>query len=133
MVSRHQRLPWFTGLGAGARLAALDTLPESNDERFAPVGDEHLPGAFAAPVPSACSCSGQERPNLSHRTYCTLDLRAVRYERSVSSIMVRPNRDRLFVAFLRGRFRRIGFTVEDSKKVIEVLKARGLLHVTPSA
>lgn len=44
----------------------------------------------------------------------------------------RPNRDRIFVAFLRGCFRRIGFTVEDSKKVTEVLKERGLLHETPS-
>ena len=45
----------------------------------------------------------------------------------------RPKRDRLFLVILRGRFRRIGFTVEDSKKVIEVLEERGLLHETPSA
>jgi serine/threonine protein kinase len=40
----------------------------------------------------------------------------------------RPSRDTIFIAFLHGRFRRIGFTVEDSKKVTEVLKERGLLH-----
>jgi hypothetical protein len=45
----------------------------------------------------------------------------------------RLNRDKIFVAFLRGCFLRIGFTVEDSKKVIKVLKERGLLHETPLA
>jgi serine/threonine protein kinase len=40
----------------------------------------------------------------------------------------RPSRDTIFIAFLRGRFRRIGFTVEDSKKVAGVLKERGLFH-----
>ena len=47
--------------------------------------------------------------------------------------MERPKRDRIFVAFLRGRFRRIGFTVEDSQKATEVLKERGLLHEATSA
>jgi hypothetical protein len=42
----------------------------------------------------------------------------------------RPNRDTIFVASLRGRYCRIGFTVEDSKKVIEVLNERGLLQET---
>lgn len=45
----------------------------------------------------------------------------------------RPIRDVIFVAYLHSRFRRIGFTVEDSKKVTEVLKARGLLQDPPSA
>jgi hypothetical protein len=45
----------------------------------------------------------------------------------------RPNRDRIFVASLRDSSRRIGFTVEDSQKVMSVLKERGLLHDTPSA
>lgn len=40
----------------------------------------------------------------------------------------RPSRDRIFVAHLRGSYRRIGFTVEHSDEVIEVLKERGLLH-----
>jgi hypothetical protein len=44
----------------------------------------------------------------------------------------RPNRDTIFVASLRGASQRIGFTVEDSQKVAEVLKERGLLYV-PSA
>lgn len=39
----------------------------------------------------------------------------------------RPARDRIFVASLRGSSRRIGFTVEDSAKVEDVLKQRGLL------
>jgi hypothetical protein len=43
----------------------------------------------------------------------------------------RPKRDMIFIAFLRGRFRRIGFTVEDSAKVIEILRERGLLSETP--
>jgi hypothetical protein len=41
---------------------------------------------------------------------------------------VRPTRDRIFVMFLRGRVRRIGFTVEHSEQVIAILKRRGLLH-----
>ena len=45
----------------------------------------------------------------------------------------RPSRDRIFITFLRGRFRRIGFTVEHSEEVAEVLKERGLLHATLSA
>ena len=44
----------------------------------------------------------------------------------------RPSRDRIFMAFLRGRSRRIGFTVEDSQKVTGVLKEQGLLHEAPS-
>jgi hypothetical protein len=42
----------------------------------------------------------------------------------------RPSRDAIFVAFLRGCFVRIGFTVEDSKKAIKVFEERGLLHAT---
>ena len=44
----------------------------------------------------------------------------------------RPSRDRIFVAFLRDSFRRIGFTVEDSQKVISILQERGLLRGTPA-
>jgi hypothetical protein len=45
----------------------------------------------------------------------------------------RPSRDRIFIASLRDSSRRIGFTVEDSKKVTSVLKERGLLHEPQSA
>ena len=44
----------------------------------------------------------------------------------------RPTRDKIFVAFLRGSWGRIGFTVEDSRKVAGVLRERGLLHEVPS-
>ena len=37
----------------------------------------------------------------------------------------RPSRDRIFILLLRGRFNRIGFTVEDSPRVIEIMKERG--------
>jgi hypothetical protein len=40
----------------------------------------------------------------------------------------RPSRDRIFVAQLRGRFRRIGFTVEDSQRVLNLLSERGLVR-----
>jgi hypothetical protein len=40
----------------------------------------------------------------------------------------RPNRDTIFVAFLRSQFIRIGFTVENSKKVTEILKKLGLMR-----
>ena len=43
----------------------------------------------------------------------------------------RPNRDAIFVAILRGRYRRIGFTVEHSKEAAEVFKRRGLLQEAP--
>lgn len=39
----------------------------------------------------------------------------------------RPSRDAIFVAFLRGCFVRVGFTVERSKEFIRVLKERSLL------
>jgi hypothetical protein len=42
----------------------------------------------------------------------------------------RPSRDRIFIAYLRGSYLRIGFTVEHSQKVIEILKKRGLLQET---
>lgn len=45
----------------------------------------------------------------------------------------RPSRDAIFVAFLRGCFVRIGFTVERSKEVMEVFRQRGLLNAIPSA
>jgi hypothetical protein len=39
----------------------------------------------------------------------------------------RPSRDRIFMASLRGKYWRIGFTVEDSQKVTGILRERGLL------
>lgn len=45
----------------------------------------------------------------------------------------RPSRDAIFVAFLQGRVVRIGFTVQRSKEVAEVLRQRGLLQRAPSA
>ena len=54
----------------------------------------------------------------------------------------RPSRDRIFVAFLRGRGERIAFhfrlqsisfTVEDSKRVEEILRQKGLLNDKSSA
>jgi hypothetical protein len=40
----------------------------------------------------------------------------------------RPSRDAIFVAFLRGCFIRIGFTVERSKEAADIFTQRGLLH-----
>ena len=40
----------------------------------------------------------------------------------------RPSRDRIFIMFLRNRYWRIGFTVEHSQQVTEILKGRGLLQ-----
>ena len=45
----------------------------------------------------------------------------------------RPSRDAIFVAFLRGCFVRVGFTVEHSKEFIQVLKERALLHGAATA
>ena len=45
----------------------------------------------------------------------------------------RPSRDAIFVAFLRGCFMRIGFTVERSREAVEVFKERGLLQAGPPA
>jgi hypothetical protein len=45
----------------------------------------------------------------------------------------RPSRDKIFVASLRGSWGRIGFTVEDSRKVATVFRDRGLMHETASA
>jgi len=45
----------------------------------------------------------------------------------------RPSRDRIFVAALRDSYWHIGFTVEDSQKVIGVLKEHGFLHDTATA
>ncbi len=42
----------------------------------------------------------------------------------------RPNRDRIFIMFLKNRYWRIGFTVEHSQEVTEILKERGLLRET---
>lgn len=39
----------------------------------------------------------------------------------------RPTRDRLFIVHLHNRWRRIGFTVEDSHRLIDVLKDRNIL------
>lgn len=38
----------------------------------------------------------------------------------------RPHRDCIFLLHLRGRWRRIGFTAEDSGSVIRVLRERGV-------
>ena len=38
----------------------------------------------------------------------------------------RPRRDRIFVATIRGRRTKIGFTVEDSARVIALLRSRGI-------
>lgn len=45
----------------------------------------------------------------------------------------RASRDRIFLAVLRGKFRRIGFTVENSARVTELLAGRGLLREPPPA
>jgi hypothetical protein len=54
----------------------------------------------------------------------------------------RPSRDKIFVAFLRGqgdriafnyRLRSISFTVEDSKRVAQILRQKGLLNDKSSA
>jgi hypothetical protein len=42
----------------------------------------------------------------------------------------RPVRDQIFFANLRSSSRRIGFTVEDSPKVMDILKERGLLDAS---
>jgi hypothetical protein len=39
----------------------------------------------------------------------------------------RPWRDTIFVACLRGRVFRVGFTVEDSQRVQDILRERGLV------
>jgi hypothetical protein len=41
----------------------------------------------------------------------------------------RPLRDKIFLVTLRGRWRRVGFTVEDSRRVEGLLKENGLLTV----
>ncbi|MBI3876131.1 MAG: hypothetical protein HY300_09290 [Verrucomicrobia bacterium] len=54
----------------------------------------------------------------------------------------RPSRDKIFVAFLKGReerilfsfrLRSISFTVEDSKRVAQILRQKGLLNDKSSA
>jgi len=40
----------------------------------------------------------------------------------------RPTRDRIFVATIRGAWRRIGFTVEDSSRFAAILSEKGLLR-----
>jgi len=40
----------------------------------------------------------------------------------------RPSRDRIFIATLHDSHRRIGFTVEDSQTVTNILRERGLLR-----
>ena len=45
----------------------------------------------------------------------------------------RPSRDRIFIIYLRDSIRRIGFTAEDSAKVVAIFKERGLLHETALA
>jgi hypothetical protein len=45
----------------------------------------------------------------------------------------RRSRDKIFVAFLRGSWGRIGFTVEDSRTVAGIFRERGILHETALA
>lgn len=40
----------------------------------------------------------------------------------------RPRRDKIFILYLANKRRRIGFTVEDSEKVENILKDKGLLQ-----
>lgn len=42
----------------------------------------------------------------------------------------RPSRDRIFFVSFPNRRRRIGFTVEDSRRVANILRDKGLLHQT---
>ena len=42
----------------------------------------------------------------------------------------RPKRDKIFFAFLKGKRRIIGFTVLDSKKVMEIFLEQGLFRPT---
>lgn len=42
----------------------------------------------------------------------------------------RPGRDRIFIISFPGRRRRIGFTAEDSQKVMNILNEKGLLLQT---
>lgn len=44
----------------------------------------------------------------------------------------RPSRDKIFVAHLRGRIIRVGFTVEHSEPVMAFLRERGLLVANAS-
>jgi hypothetical protein len=45
----------------------------------------------------------------------------------------RPSRDAIFLIELAGSRSRIGFTVEDSARVVEILRERGLLHGDPAS
>ena len=40
----------------------------------------------------------------------------------------RPSRDKIFIIILSNKRRRIGFTVEDSDKIITIFKAKGLIE-----
>ena len=87
-------------------------------------GDKHVPLSQIESI--------QVRPpslfNGSWRLWGSGDLRTY-----FPQDFARPKRDRIFFAFLRGRWWRIGFTVEHSQTVIDILRERGLLHETPSA
>jgi hypothetical protein len=39
----------------------------------------------------------------------------------------RPTRDKIFIIYLRNKNRRIGFTVENSEKVVSIIKTKGPL------
>jgi hypothetical protein len=81
-------------------------------------GDKHVPLAHIENVqikqPSFFCGSWRLWGSSGFRIWFPLDYR-------------RPSRDRIFIASLRGNSRRIGFTVEDSQKVADILKERGLL------
>jgi hypothetical protein len=82
-------------------------------------GDKHVPLSqiedVEAKPPSVWGGSWRLWGSGDFRTWFPLDSR-------------RPKRDRIFIASLRGKSHRIGFTVEDSEKAATILKERGLLH-----
>jgi len=87
-------------------------------------GDKHVPLSHIESIqvrePSLFGGSWRIWGTGDFRTWCPFD-------------GGRPGRDKIFLATLRNSFRRIGFTVEDSQKVISIFREQGLLHSTPSA
>ena len=83
---------------------------------YFPLGsDKHLPLSRIASVSA--------RSGGSSRLWGTRDIRTWFPQDND-----RPRRDRIFIVSLLDSFWRIGFTVEDSQKVADIFKARGLLH-----
>ncbi len=101
-----------------------DNLVEINDQRiifhryYFPTGsDKRLPWDRIASI--------RVRPGGCWRLWGTGDLRTW-----FPQDYGRPGRDRVFIISLCDSFWRIGFTVEDSQKVANILKERGLLQET---